>query len=131
MIRYTKEQLIYYLNKFYKNNKESPTIKKINKNKKYPCASTYINRFGTWNDALRKANLPLNSKTYNKKELIEDIKQLAKELGRIPKTKDLSKKKWAASYSTYRKYFGSWDKVKSQAGLKKSDFRNLSSYLKK
>ena len=132
MKKYTKEQLLFFLEKLAKKIKKTPTISNINKNKKYPSSSTYINRFGSWNNSLRKAGLKLNSrKKYTKKELIENLNQLYKELGKIPKTKDLKNKKWMASSSTYRKYFGSWRSALKAAEIKKSEILSLKKFTKK
>ena len=130
MKKYTKEQLMFYLKKLSKELKGTPTAKEMDENKKMPSSSTYYNRFGSWNDALKKADLKLNTKRkYTKKELKEDLQLLAKELGRKPKTKDLKDKRWVASYSTYRKYFGSWKTALKEARVyKKRAFTSLSNF---
>ena len=130
--KYTKEQLLFYLQKLSKNLKRTPKIVDMNKNKKYPSASTYMTRFGSWNNALKHANLNINyKKQFSKKDLIEDLKLLAKDLGSVPKTKDLTKKKWMATGSTYRKYFGSWKNALNSAKLIKISTTNLKQYVKK
>lgn len=132
MRKYTREQLLFFLKEHYSRNKKSPTVKNINKNKRYPSATTYESRFGSWNNALKAAGLKVNSRSFDKKELIENVKQLAKELGRIPKAKDLKSREWCASGSTYRKYFGSWKKALAEAGLKKkAQEKNLKDFLRK
>ncbi|MBN2368707.1 hypothetical protein JXC34_06815 [Candidatus Woesearchaeota archaeon] len=121
MRKYTKEQLIHFLKKLSSDLKRTPTIKDMNKKKKFPSASTYFKRFGSWNNSLKKAGLKINiSRKYDKKELIENLILLRKELARIPKASDLKKKKWSASYSTYRKYFGSWKNALKKAGISNS-----------
>ena len=45
--------------------------------------------------------------------------------------KDLTKKKWMASGSTYRKYFGSWKNALNSAKLIKISTTNLKQYVKK
>jgi len=40
-------------------------------------------------------------------------------LGRPPKSSDLRNKKWLASSSTYRKYFGSWENALKEAKVNK------------
>ena len=73
MKKYTKEQLIFYLKKYSKELKKTPTIKDINKNKKVPSSSTYMKRFGSWNNSLKKAGLTINIvKKFEKKELTEN-----------------------------------------------------------
>ena len=116
MRRYTQEQLIHFLKKLAKELKQTPTIRDMNKKKRYPSASTYSNRFKTWNKALKVAGLKINvRKKYSKKELIDNLKLLAKEVGGVPKGTHLKNKKWAASYSTYKSYFGSWKKALKRA----------------
>ena len=126
MRTYTREQLLHYLRALAEKLRSTPTTTQMDKHKKYPSSSTYYSRFGSWNAALKEADLPINvRKQYTKKELRENLRQLAKSLGRTPKTTDL--KKWTGSYSTYRKYFGSWKKALRAAGLKKG-FVNLKKF---
>ncbi|MBD3204547.1 hypothetical protein GF327_09730 [Candidatus Woesearchaeota archaeon] len=130
MKHYTKEQLIHYLNTLSKKIRKTPTTKQMDKHKKYPCSSTYRKRFGSWNSALKKAGFKPNKiKRYSKKELIDSLKQLHKDLGKIPKTTDLKNRKWIASYSTYRKYFRTWKNALKKAGIKKKDFSYLQRYI--
>jgi len=130
MNKYTKEQLLHYLKKMGSKLNRSPTTKEMDDEKKYPSSSTYYNRFGSWNNALKKADLKIITKReYTKKGLKEDLQLLAKELGRTPKAKDLKNKDWVASYSTYRKHFGSWKKsLKSAKIYKKKTFTSLSNF---
>ncbi len=123
--RYTKEQLLFYLKKLSSEIKRTPKIKDMNSKKEYPSASTYAFRFGSWNNALKAALLKINKKKHTKKSLAEELKQLSKHLGRIPKTSDL--KDWTASASTYRRHFGTWKKALKAAGLTKK-FTNLKDY---
>jgi hypothetical protein len=127
--KYTKEQLIFYLQKLSNELKQNPRITDMNKKKKYPSASTYVSRFGSWNKSLKLANLKINlRKKFLKKELIDSLKSLSNELGRVPKTNDLKKKKYIASSSTYRKYFGSWNNALKSAGLLKQQYKKLSGF---
>ncbi len=118
MKKYTKEQLVFYLKKLASELKRTPTIKDINKNKSSPSSTTYFKRFITWNNALRTSGLKINSKKeYKKEELLENLKIISKELQRAPIPKDLKGKRWAGSYSTYKKYFGKWRNALKQAGI--------------
>ncbi len=131
MAKYTKEQLIFYLKKLASELKKTPTIKELTKSK-YPSSTTYIKRFKSWNTALKMAGLKINvKKSYDKKELIENLKILAKELARIPKPKDLKGKKWAGSYSTYRKVFKSWKNAVKEAELTNVTTSSLKEYTKR
>lgn len=60
-IRYTDEQLLEFLKNFYIENGCSPSIQHIKENRgKWPSERTFDNRFGSWNNALRIAGLPIN-----------------------------------------------------------------------
>jgi hypothetical protein len=133
MGKYTKEQLIFYLKKLSVELKKTPTIKDINKNKSIPSSSTYLKRFGRWNNALKAAGLKINAKKeYHKEELLENLKILAKELQRTPLPKDLKDIKWAGSYATYKKYFGKWKNAIKQANLDMGNTtQNLKTFSKK
>jgi hypothetical protein len=132
MKRYTREQLVFYLKKLSGELKRTPKITDMNKNKKYPSSATYFSRFSSWNNALKEAGLKLNVRnTYEKKELTDSLKLLAKELARPPKPKDLKGKDWAASYTTYRKHFGSWKEALRQAGIKTIISPSLKHFAKK
>lgn len=84
-----------------------------------PCGNLYMREFGTWDKALEAAGLkPERStrrKAYTKEELIQKIQEKAQELGRIPNYNEVSR----PYYSTYVKYFGSWEKALAEAGLSK------------
>jgi hypothetical protein len=127
--KYTKEQLIFYLNKLAKELKRSPKCHEI----KHPSSQTFLRRFGSWNNALNSAGLRINVKNkYQKEELLENIRILAKELQRVPIPKDLKGKKWAGSYATYKKYFGKWSNALRQADLEiSSSTKSLNTYSKK
>ncbi len=132
MKKYTKEQLLFYLKKTASEFKKSPTIEDLNRARELPSSTTYIKRFGSWNAALKAAGLKINAKQkYEAQEMIESLRQLAKELGRLPKNSDLKGKKWIASSATYRKYFGSWKKALQAAELKEGSFINLKTFSKK
>jgi hypothetical protein len=133
MVKYTKEQLIFYIKKLAVELKRTPTIKDVNKAKSIPSSNTYYKRFKTWNSALKAACLKINVKQgYNKEELLENLAILGKELQRSPRPKDLKGKQWAGSYATYKKYFGKWKNAIRQANLQFADTtQNLKDYSKK
>lgn len=128
--KYTKEQLIYYLKELSKKLKKTPTIKDLKKNK-YPSITTYVKRFGSWNRALENASLIINQKKFTKQDLIENLKLLEKEIQKTPMPKDLKNRKWAGSYSSYLKYFKSWDNALKEAKLEKNNFFSLKKFTKK
>lgn len=82
-----------------------------------PRGYIYMRVFGTWHKALEAAGLkPEKSsrrKAYTKEELIQKIQERAQELGRAPNYNEVSR----PYYSTYVKYFGSWEMAIAEAGL--------------
>jgi hypothetical protein len=74
--------------------------------------STVSHRFGTWNNALRKAGLQI---TLNKKitdvDLFDDIQYTWIKLGRQPTTTDIKAGQSNYSLNTYTRHFGSWRKA--------------------
>ena len=130
MNKYTKEQLVYFLKRLAGEIKRSPTIKDLS-GRKCPSANTYYNRFGSWNNSLKEAGLAINlAKRYEKKELSDNLRLLARELSRPPKASDLEGRQWTASYSTYKKYFGSWGNALRDAGLAKKASPSLKRFAK-
>ena len=57
---YTDKFLISELQRFYRENDEAPTQLDMQGKFGYPSFITYISHFGSWNNALEIANLPLN-----------------------------------------------------------------------
>ncbi|MFH2019864.1 MAG: hypothetical protein ABIJ34_00465 [archaeon] len=132
MKRYTREQLIFFLKKISSSLGRSPRISDMDKNKKYPSSTTYLKRFRTWNNALKIADLKINvRRKYEEKELIESLRQLSREMGRTPKSKDLRDRKWIASSATYAKYFGSWRQALTKSGVVKDKIISLKKYADK
>jgi len=105
--------------------------------------STYTNRFGSWDDALRAAGLdPSKIRTtegtreelpdalsneegtlkISGDELIEALQDLADDLGRTPMTAEMNEQ-GPYSSSTYTGWFGSWDKALRAASLEVNQYR--------
>lgn len=132
MKKYTKEQLVFYLKQMQSKLRKTPTLKNMNSDAAYPSGSTYMKRFGAWNNALKAAGLKLNvKKEYAKEDLIENLKHLSMELGRTPKITDLNGRDWVASYATYIKHFGSWSNALRIAKIQKIKPSSLANYVKK
>lgn len=58
--KYTKDELISELQRFYIQNGRVPTFKDMQGKFGYPSNSSYVRQFKTWNNSLEAANLPLN-----------------------------------------------------------------------
>ncbi|MEC0394649.1 hypothetical protein P8832_23105 [Bacillus subtilis] len=104
--RYTEEELIAILQQRYKELGRPPKRKEVNQ------ASTIRKYFGSFNKGLEAAGLASNqNKRYTKEELIAILQQRYKELGRTPKTKEITQ------YKPILKHFGSYNKALEAAGL--------------
>lgn len=104
--KYTKEELIQKLIKLKNKSNKVPT-NDMNKTKGYPSIHPYIDTFGSWNNALKTAQLDTNYDRYTKKELLEKLLQLKNNLGRIPSSEDLHK--GYPSKGSYQRALGSWN----------------------
>jgi 5-methylcytosine-specific restriction endonuclease McrA len=84
------------------------TMKLYTENGKYD-VTTVSRRFGTWNNALKKANLESgNISNYSDEELYENILQVWQHKGKQPTRRDLSVFPSKISQSPYNRRFDSW-----------------------
>jgi hypothetical protein len=80
-------------------------------------SSTYSHRFGTWNDALRAADIvPSTRINIPEVELKNEIRRLADELNRPP-TRDEMEQQGKFSHSVYSHRFGTWTDALIETGL--------------
>lgn len=82
---------------------------------------TYRRRFGSWLDALEEAGLPSTPKRdrgpqYSDDELLDDLRDLADELGRTPTFADMNDH-GPRSATTFTNRFGTWNNAVEEAGL--------------
>ena len=71
--------------------------------------STVIHRFGSWNNALRLAGLPLSNEVdISDDRLFENLLVLWQHLGRQPRRSELSSPPSTISQTPYNRRFGSW-----------------------
>lgn len=115
---YSEKELLDLLIKFKKNKGRSPKIEDFQKDTNLPAPNTYFDRFGSWNNALKLANLEINErKDYRNDELINILKKLSKELGRTPMMRDLESKKDLPCAEVFKIHFSSWNNALKYAGL--------------
>lgn len=74
--------------------------------------STFVQRFGGWNEALRRAGLKI-SKRMNipNEELFENILMLWQHFGRQPRRRELDSSPSTITQGAYNRRFGSWIKA--------------------
>jgi hypothetical protein len=78
---------------------------------------TVIDRFGTWNDAKRRAGL-VPRRFATRADLVRQLRELGEELGRLPTAKDLdARRKRMPSKSLYWHTFGSFAQALREAGF--------------
>jgi len=104
---YSQEELLELIRK------KADELDRIPLRNELPQIKTIIARFGRWTNALKQAGLCVEvDPEVKKEELLQNIRDKAKELGKIPRIKDVG------NYNLYAKYFGSWKKALIMVGMK-------------
>jgi hypothetical protein len=86
---------------------------------------TYNRVFGSWNDALKQANLPLNNRNdISRAELIDELQQLADRLNETPGLRQMDTLGEFDS-TTYMSTFGSWNNAVVAADLEPIERRDI------
>lgn len=81
--------------------------------------NVYQDQFGSWNNAIMAAGLPVNSQQpaeLSDEALVAELQRLADELGATPKMIDM-RDRGKFSPTTYHTRFGSWNAALKSAGL--------------
>lgn len=115
---WSDEELILILQTKSRELGRTPCMKDFNNDPECPGSLTFVDHFGSWNEALLAADLPLNIIT--NESLIEKLQAKAKQLGRTPSFKEVMQDKDMPSAATYRQRFGSWAQALRVAKLKVS-----------
>jgi hypothetical protein len=92
--------------------------------------STYERKFGSWNDALEKADCEINRQAVSdlripQSELIDKLQNLADELGQTPRRQDMIQQ-GPHGATVYQDKFGSWNNALEKAGLEVRRQTNIS-----
>jgi hypothetical protein len=116
--RYSDEQILEELAESAKRLGRSPTMREFAED---PGTSvhpqTVIEHFGSWNEAKRKAGL-VPRRFATREELLELLKELGEELGRIPTARDIEEHRGRMpSKSLYWHTFGSLANALREAGF--------------
>ena len=79
--------------------------------------TTYITRFGSWNDAVREVGFePTREKNVSESDLLSALQDLSDELGRTPNAVEMDKN-GEYSVGTYDRRFGSWNNALRASNL--------------
>ena len=116
--RYTDEQILAELAASSKRLGKSPTMREFADDPKTSVhPQTVIEHFGSWNEAKRKAGL-VPRRFATREELLELLKELGAELGRIPTARDIEEHRGRMpSKSLYWHTFGSLANALREAGF--------------
>jgi hypothetical protein len=116
--RYTDEQILEELGASAKRLGRSPTMREFAADPKTSVhPQTVIEHFGSWNEAKRKAGL-VPRRFATREELLELLKGLGEELGRVPTARDIEEHRGQMpSKSLYWHTFGSLANALREAGF--------------
>jgi hypothetical protein len=120
--KYSNGKLIRLLKEFADKVGRSPTKRMVRDSDEMPHHETYIDRFGSWNDALDEAGLEPNqqygsAQLYSESELIDSLKELNEEVEGAPTTEDCQKFDITPSPQTYQRRFGGWESALAEADI--------------
>lgn len=116
--RYTDEQILDELRRSAQRLGRSPTMREFDADSETSLhPQTVIERFGSWNEAKRRAGLVPRRFT-TRDDLVRLLRELGAELGRTPTPKDLDeRRKQMPSKSLYWQTFGSFNEALREAGF--------------
>ena len=116
--RYTDDQILEELSASAKRLGRSPTMREFAADPETSVhPQTVIEHFGSWNEAKRKAGL-VPRRFATREELLELLKELGEELGRIPTARDIDEHRGRMpSKSLYWHTFGSLSNALREAGF--------------
>ncbi len=116
--RYSDEQILAELRAYAERLGRSPTMKEFAADPEtHVHPQTVIEHFGTWNAAKRAAGL-VPRRFATRDELLEVLRRLAAELGRLPTARDLDERRGRMpSKSLYWHTFGSLSEALREAGF--------------
>ena len=111
-----KSELLAELKRLNEKLGRTPTVEDMWEKGRFGSA-TYGTAFGSWNDAIREADLGVNVRSdIPEKELLSEIQSLGDNLGRTPEQREMDRHGQFDS-TTYMSRFGSWNKALKRAGF--------------
>lgn len=124
-MKIAKEDLIQDIQRVADKLSRTPTKREYNVYGEYS-EGTIRNRFGSWSDGVREAELEPNRQKhlpkFTKEELLEDIEKVAAALSKTPSQLEYEEH-GEHSYTTAQARFGTWNEAVSQAGLEPNNRR--------
>lgn len=121
-----KEAMTAELQKLATEQKNAPTQRDMNQCGRFS-VKAYQNKFGSWNESLRQANLSVNKQSsVADSELLNELRRLRDEIGETPTSRNMDEKGNYAP-STYSIAFGTWNSAIQEAGIKLGKQREIPS----
>lgn len=114
-----RKMLIERLQDKAKKLKRTPTKREVDEDKSMPSSTTYQNTFGSWNAALKAADLLVNldKSLYTEEAMLGLLVRLYRELGRTPMGKDIDESDSIFTARSYEKKFGKLSNALVKAGI--------------
>ena len=119
--KYTKEEVILYLQTIYKEKGKSFTSREYVNEKHTPSLVTIRDLFGTWSAAMREAGIPSvaphNPYTYADEDIFNSLREFYEKYNEKGSSELYKTLKIKPSLSAIEKRFGTWRKALRQAGI--------------
>jgi len=117
-LSYTRQELLRLLQDLAQELGKTPTTAELDSAAEYPSKSTYTLRFGSWNEAVKLANLePNRPSKYSDEELSQRLAEFAEETGKTPTHEDVRESDEMPSATVYLKRWETWNEAVEEAGL--------------
>lgn len=116
-VQITDEELLEGLREAVSKLKRGPTMREFFSMKKYPNPSTYVERFGSWGNALEMVGSEITGNRFPDEKLLQDLRDVASILGHTPSYWEMNAMKEYSNPRTIVDRFGPWSKSVAKAGL--------------
>lgn len=123
---YKDWQLIHWLQDFAEELGKTPTQVDLANEPSMPSPSVYRYRFGSWNNALKKAGLEVNKRFgWSKEKQYKKMISFCEELGRVPSYEEINKNNDLPSYQYFlENYDNIFRKLEKEGYERKVNKRN-------
>jgi len=117
---YSDAKLILLLKKFGERIGRTPSAHAVGADPDMPNPITYVNHFGSFNNALKLAGFEPNliRKTYTDEELIQSLKNFYERTGKVPNTNSILSDPDVPRIQAFVNHFGSFKNALESAGFK-------------
>lgn len=118
--KYSDEELIEQIQMLAQELGKTPSVMEFNLDDRVSSVSTVRKSFGSWNNFVVAAGLPINDRkpNFTDEELINQLKAVVEEMGRVPTYRQFSERPETVSRAAIGKHFGTWNNFIKAAGFK-------------